>query len=460
VSDQTHPDSTEAPDEDRPATYREVFESKEYRAVFAVSTLSGIGDYFTKAAIAFLVFTDTGSALLTAVSLAISYLPWVVGGPVLAALAERYPYRRVMIICDIGRMVFVGLLVVPGMPLPVMLALLFASALLSPPHAAARSALLPQLLDGDRYVVAISFNNTAQQAAQVFGFFAGAVIAGFEPRLALAMDALTFGVSALVVAVFVRYRPAVGTALRRHLLRETAEGFGVVFGNRVLAMIAVVVFAAVAFAVVPEGLAAAWASDLSAKHHAWYQGMIMAAGPFGVAVGGLTVVRLAPSVRQRLIRPLTVLAPAVLVPALLSPPILVVVGLTALTGFVMAWILPPANGLFVQALPKEYRARAFGVMQGGLQISQGLAILATGTMAEFVPIPLVVGGWSLAGVLVMLVVGVAWPSRAALARAIAANKRINEAAAQSDELPAVPKAGVDMKVATSEAGTADAPANA
>ena len=51
-------------------------------------------------------------------------------------------------------------------------------------------------------------------------------------------------------------------------------------------------------------------------------------------------------------------------------------------GFAVAGLLPVANGLFVQALPDGYRARAFGVMASGMQIIQGVAVLVTGLLAE------------------------------------------------------------------------------
>ena len=65
--------------------------------------------------------------------------------------------------------------------------------------------------------------------------------------------------------------------------------------------------------------------------------------------------------------------------------------LAAVCGFAVAGLLPVANGLFVQALPDGYRARAFGVMATGVQVIQGGAVLVTGLLAERFAIPLVVG---------------------------------------------------------------------
>src|SRR4051794_18401209 len=88
---------------ERPATFRDVFAGPEYRAVYLALVVNWVGEYLSRAAITVLVFQQTHSVLLSAASFAISYLPWIVGGPVLAALAERYPYRRVMVVCDLAR---------------------------------------------------------------------------------------------------------------------------------------------------------------------------------------------------------------------------------------------------------------------------------------------------------------------------------------------------------------------
>ena len=126
----------------------------------------------------------------------------------------------------------------------------------------------------------------------------------------------------------------------------------------------------------------------------------MAAGPVGFVLGGL-VDRPAGRARpcgDRLIRPFAVLAPLVLVPALVDAaacrswrcwPLL--------SGFAQGGLMPTLNAQFVLALPHGYRARAFGVMQSGVQVSQGGAVLLTGAAGQPSSLPLVVGLWSVAG---------------------------------------------------------------
>src|SRR5437868_5015232 len=60
-----------------------------------------------------------------------------------------------------------------------------------------------------------------------------------------------------------------------------------------------------------------------------------------------------------------------------------------------------------------YRARAFGIMQGGLFLVQGTAVAAAGLVGQGVPVPSVVGGWSLAGIGIMAAIGLGWPAPAA-----------------------------------------------
>ena len=453
---------------DRPATFREVLSSGEFRALYAGTALSWVGDALAKAAVTALIFQRTDSAAMSAAAFAISFLPWICGGPVLAALAERYPYRRVMIICDVGRMALVAGMAIPGMPVPAMIGLLFLAALLHPPFDAARSALIPRIVAGDRYVVAIALTNTTSQIAQILGYVSGALLATYQPRLALLVDAATFGLSALLIAAYVLHRKPVGTAApRKHLLRETAEGIGLVFGRPVLRAIAILVFTLMLFTMVPEGLAAAWAAELTpvGEGRGITQGLIMISLPIGNALG-LVYNRLAPPmVRQRMIRPFAVLAPLALVPAVFEPPIWLLLLMGVAAGFCVAGLFPAANGMFVQALPNTHRARAFGVMATGVQVLQAVGVLIAGWLATRFDVPTVVGVWSLVGAGLLLLAGWRWPSAEYIAGEIARVKALNaatdaedRAAEQARRAATAPEAGAGAEPSAHRADRAEQPA--
>ncbi|MFY1636821.1 MFS transporter [Solwaraspora sp. WMMB335] len=407
-----------------PATFREVFAGDEFRFLYASVALSWIGDYIARAAVTVLVYRQTESVALSAAAFAVSFLPWLIGGPLLTTIAERHAYHRVMIVTDLVRMILVLLVVVPGLPVWAMLALLFCTTLANPPNQAARSALMPLVLTGDRLIVGLSLITSTSQLAQVSGYVAGAAIAAVNPRAALVFNAATFAVSALVIRLGVRARPPATAANgRQHLLRETADGFRLVWGTDVLRAIAVLVWTVPLFAIVPEGLAAAWAAEpgLSEPERGLAQALIMAASPTGYILGGLLIGRLVrPDRRRRLIRPFAVLAPLALAPTLFDPSPPVIAVLAAICGFAVAGLMPVANGLFVQALPHGYRARAFGVIATGMQVGQGFAVLATGILADRFAIPTVVGFWSLAGAALITLVVLRWPGEQRFDAAIAA----------------------------------------
>jgi MFS family permease len=431
-----HPVSTSAaPSEpqppERPATFREVMESKEYRAVFAGTMLSWVGDYLAKIAVAALVFQQTRSAVAAAAAFAMSYAPWLLIGPVLTAVAERLPRRTVMLVSDFGRMLCIAVVAIPGLPLPWVLGLLFLTALGNPPYEASRSALVASLLTGDKLVVGLSLQASAGQAAQLAGFAAGGVLAAINPHVALTIDAATFGLSGLLIFLFVKPRPAEAGGDRRNILRETLDGFGMVFGTPALRGIALLVFSLMLFPTVLEGMAVVWADALNPATSAQlglYQALIALSVPAGFVAGGLIVGRLfAPSTRRRLIRPLSIIAPLVFLPALFSPPLAVICAIGFITGFAVSGVLPSLNGLFVQALPATHRARAFGVIQSGMQVIQGASVVIAGSLAHPPSrVPIVVGWWGIASfVIVALTAVVFWPGKDRFTAAIERAQRLN-----------------------------------
>ncbi|WP_239117607.1 MFS transporter [Paractinoplanes ferrugineus] len=410
---------------DRPVTFRDVFAVREYRAIYTSLLVNWAGDYLSKAAVTVLVYEKTDSVLLSAAALGVSFIPWIIGGTLLSALAERYPYRRVLIVADLARMVPIGLLLVPHVPIWLMLVLVFLASLGMPPTQAARSALLPQLVGREKLATAIAVNQTTTQAAQLFGYLAGATIATvLSPRVALGVDVCTFALSALVIARGIQHRPPARTeAQRTHLLHESGEGIRLVFGRPVLRAIVLMVCLMSMFSVAPEGLAAAWAAEGTdnSTSRGLYQGLIMAAAPIGFVIGGLLLTRLAGADRRdRLVCPLAILSCLALAPAAFSPPLPIVVLLVILSGAAAGGLSPTLNGRFVLMLPHGYRARAFGVVQAGLQLAQFSGIIITGVLADRFRLPLVVGLWSVVGTFVMSYLAVGWPSRRTFARAMEA----------------------------------------
>ncbi len=412
------------------ATFGEVFGVGEFRALYTASALSWLGDYLARAAVTALVYRSTGSVALSATSFAVSYLPGLTAGPILAALAERYPRRTAMVFCDLARACAIAVVAIPSMHVSVLLILLFAAALLNSPFDASRSALLAQIMTGDRYLVALSLQNTTNNTAMVVGYFVGGLAASKYPHATLAIDAGTFVVSALCVGFGTKpRRAALSQAQRTGLFRETMAGFTFVTGNPLLRAIAVLSLGATLLAIVPEGLAAAWAGRIAIHDHHQQgldQALIMMSIPVGTIVGSIVVGRfVSPVTRRSLIKPFALVLPIALGLALLNPSAVGITAIGVVIGFAISALFLPSNALYAQALPSAFRARAFGVFQFGAQFVQAFGLIVTGLLADHFPLHDVVGAWGIGGIVLMVIAITMWPSSPQIDRALAEARAIN-----------------------------------
>jgi len=374
-----------------PATYRSLFSERQFTALFIAQAISLTGDQLARVAIATLVFTETGSAFLTALIYAVTYLPWLVGGPLLGGLADRLPRRAVMVTCQLTSAVLVALMAVPGMPLIALASLLFVVILAESPFLSARASLLVDVLPDDRYVLASAMNQLTIQAAQVVGFAAGgALIRLIGPRDALLVNALSFLVSAALVRFGVRVHGAIASVQLGNSWERMKTGAKVVFGDPRLRGLVLLGWLAT-FWVVPEGLAAPYAKGDSTAI-----GLLLASQPIGSVVGGVVLSRLVrPATRLEVMGWLAVMSCLPLVFFFTTPPLPLAVGLLVISGIGTTYNLP-ANAAFMQALPAERRGQAFGLVSAGLVAGQGISIALAGACAELTSPGVVIG---VAGVL-------------------------------------------------------------
>lgn len=326
----------------------------------------------------------------------------------LSALADRLPRHRVLIGSDLVRAVLVALMAVPGLPLWVLLALLLLVSVAAPPFESARSALMADVLDGERYAVATSLTGITQQLSQLVGFLlGGALLVWLSPSGALLLDAATFVVSALWLARGLRRRPAPAVReVRPSLWQDTVSGLRFVAGSSRLLAITGLVWTAAMFSTAPEGISAAWVDELGGGPTG--TGVLLAAYPAGTTLGGLVLARFVPPrLRDRLVTPLVLLSlggvlAAGVVARLLGDgaaglPLTVAV---LFAGGLGAACTIPLNVAYVQSVPAELRGRAIGVAIAGLWGVQGLGALLAGVAAQVWSPSTVVAGAGALGLLV------------------------------------------------------------
>lgn len=385
------------------STWSSVLADREYATLWLAYALSLAGDQLARVALAVLVFDATGSAAATALAYAVTFLPWLVGGPLLAGLGDRYPRRTVLVACDALAAVLLVVMALPGIGLVTMGALLFLVVTLAAPFTAARSALVRDLFpDDERYAAATALTTVTIQLAQVAGFAAGGLlVAVLGARQALLVDAVTFAASAVLIRLRVRQRAAAAAGPGRRHWADVRAGAWLVFGDpRLRALTLFAWLAAFHVHSVPSGLVVPYAAERGAGPLA--VGLLLAAATLGSGVAMVVLTTWVPPPRRlRLMAPLAVLAAAALVPCLLDPP-LPVVGLLWLvaglgTGYQLA-----ANVAFVSTVPGERRAQAFGMVSAGLAAGQGIGVVVGGLLAEVADPAVVVGASGVAGLVAVL----------------------------------------------------------
>lgn len=361
-------------------TYRAVLGVREFRGLLLSDGLSTLGDQVARIAVALLVLERSGSPFAASATYACSYLTWLVGGPLLSALPDRYPRRRIMVLCDVARMVLVACLAVPGLSLWVVFSVLIVVGLLSPPAEAARSALLADVLEGEEYVVANALSNAVGQAGQVGGFLAGgALVAVVGVEVALLLDAATFALSGLLLLAYVRERVITSSAPSGSALHEAAAGLRLVMGQRRLRVLLGWGLLSAASVIAAEGLAVAIAEDRGGGPLA--AGVLTASVPAGFLIGSWLLLRLPVQRREPLFPALVALScvPLLATPFVDSLPLIVALWVLAGCGNCLQIV---ANSAYVQAVPPHLRGRAFGVAGTLLMVLQGVVLLSAGALAE------------------------------------------------------------------------------
>lgn len=365
----------------RPARFADVFGVSEFRWLWLAEAQSVAGDQLARVALSVLVFDRTGSAGWTGLTYALTYLPDLVGGPLLAGLADLFPRRRVMVVADLIRAVLFGLMAVPAVPLVVVAGLLVVAQLCNAPFKAAQAATLPVVLSGDRYVVGQTVRQVTGQSAQLLGFAAGGVlVAMIGPHRALAVDAVTFALSALLLSGGVVARASVAAAGGTiGYWDRLTQGVHIVWGDRRLRSLVGLAWLA-GFVIVPEGLAVPYAADIGGGSIT--AGVLLGAHPAGLALGALVVGRFVGPVRRlRLVGPLAVGAIVPLLAFGAEPDLPAAALLLMVSGACGAYQVV-AGATFVRLVPGYARGQAFGLAGSGLIAVQGVGLVFGGLSAQ------------------------------------------------------------------------------
>ena len=184
-------------------------------ALVAAEVISARGTLMTVVALPWFVLETTGSPQRMTVVLAAEAAPLALLALVSGRIATRLGARRRMLVCDAlwaPATAAIPLLHAAGaLSFGLLVALAFVCGIPAGAHFGAQSAIVPELLGEE--TAGVARVNALFQTASRLTYFAGPAVGGVLLAAAgapfvMLVDAATFAVSFVLVAVFVRPRPA------------------------------------------------------------------------------------------------------------------------------------------------------------------------------------------------------------------------------------------------------------
>jgi dTMP kinase len=211
-----------------------LLEDGRFRLLFLATFASGIGNWLAVIALTIDLYDRTQSGWWVGALLIANILPAVFLGLLAGPLVDRLSRKGLMVASDLGRMlVFVALPFADSAAMVVVLAALagIGNAFFRP----AVLAGLPNLVPADRLVSANALLQLVEWTTTALGpVVGGAIVAASGPDLAYWVNAVTFGISMLLVLAIPARLLQSDQPIGRGHWGQLAEGFGVVRHSRAL----------------------------------------------------------------------------------------------------------------------------------------------------------------------------------------------------------------------------------
>jgi len=219
------------------AYWRIVRENRNFRRLWLAQVVSELGDWFYSLAIYSLLLEITGSAAAVAMAVVLQVLPQTFAGPLAGAVNDRASRKRVMIVADVARSAIVlGMLAVRGASTVwIVWPLLVAQTVMVAFFEPARNAVLPNIVEPERLMVANTLASTTWSFNLAIGATLGGVVAALFGRDAVFLiNAGSFLLSAALIAGM-RFGEPHMDGLPRMRARDLADFSPILEGIRYIA---------------------------------------------------------------------------------------------------------------------------------------------------------------------------------------------------------------------------------
>jgi MFS family permease len=365
-------------------------------ALLAANLISLTGNQVTMFALPWFVLATTDSAVKTALVAATQMAAFLLAAVAGGVVVDRFGPKWLSVVSD----VFSGLSIaaIPllmetiGLHLWQILALAFLGAVLDSPGGNARYGIVTDLIESGDFPAERMYSafSSADGVARIGGpILAGALIAAIGAVNALWVDAVSFAISATLIAVLVPLtsRPALEPA---SFLEDIKAGWTYLNSRKIIVrfftLIVLVNMSAVPLAavVIPK-----IARDFYESSRAG--GVMLAADGVGVIVGGLVFgvlgKRLSPY-RSMMTALVLLVCSVLLLAGLFAVP--VSVGALLLTGIGFGIMVPNNQSIYRRITDVQYRGRLLGLRDAVVGFSAPLMVVIAGVALDLLPIRAVV----------------------------------------------------------------------
>ena len=391
---------------------RHELRSTNFALFWLAQVISRFGDPITLIALTFVTYRETQSALLTALAVVITSIPYALFSLFGGAVADALGARRAMLWCDILRVFLIGaipLLLAAGAPLAISFFLVFLSGICGAIFNPARAAIVPALLTPERLPAGNSLVYGSDRAVEIGGALAAGVLVATFGEGAFYADALTFALAALMLSRIVITETSHRLTLKR-VWRDGIEGLrfirhtAVVWANTVFSLAAQMALPIVN-GLTPVLIIRRFAGGDVTAGAALFGGA-EAALAFGAVLASAFFPRYAarwPKGRLLIAGFATWGAIAALIA--FAPNFTIALGLFGLLGAANVLFFVPTVTILQEATPSDIRARVFGARIALTNLSWLPLVLVSGVLGDAIGVDVLI---ALAGLVTVGTAAVAW----------------------------------------------------
>ncbi len=369
------------------ATFRQVLAEPVFRVLFLCRALAIGADTLRTVALSVLVFAQTGSAFLGALTFGISFLPQAIGGVVIGALPDLVRPRPLIVGGYLLEALGAAVLALAGLPVWASLLLVAAIGCLAPVFNGTAARLTADSLTGDAFVLGRSLFQLAVSAAQLVGLAAGGLaVAAVGAQHALLITAGCHLVAALGTRLGLPDLPAPGRDGAQSLFGRSRRVTRELLADPAVRRLLLVMWLPPAFVTGAESLLVPYTALRGFPAGA--PGLLLACVPVGMIAGNFVTARvLAPATRERVVPLLVAVLGLPLLGFAFDLGVVTLGALLAVTGFGFGYGMGIQRP-FRDAVSVDVRGQAFGLMSTGLMTLQGVGPALFGLAAGVVPVGL------------------------------------------------------------------------